>query len=392
MDGRTAARFPFLKDSAAYAMQNGPGLYDVLSSPVCSDIRERGMDRVMGAVMKHTIPDVPLVGRDADQLCIDEMLSYPYARIIVSCVDDKFLTKRYALAEAERMNMLLGVDKSALPAVIQDLDVKAVREKDGAISMHFSDFLRYSYVMRATEWKLINMDVRNGYVRLDEQKFVRLLQNALSTRIESEIPLDVPDDIRALVQDQVGIVQAEIAEMKRKMSPTGGQGVKNEYLPPCIKNIISMAQAGQNLSHSARFALVSYLHALGMDYEQIVGVFAVSPDFDESISEYQIKHITGELSGGEGYTPPECGTMKTNGNCCCGDDPLCEKINHPLNYYRIKSGSRKPIAPSDLNRGSSRSSRRAVSRWRCRPGRSRASLSPSCWWNIRRCLGYRIRT
>lgn len=349
MDYRTAARFPFLKESAEYAAQNGPGLMDVLTSPLCSGIRERGMQRVMGAVTKHTIEDVPLVGRNAETLCLNEIMSYPYARIIVSCVDDRFLTKRYALAEAERMNMLLGVDGSAIPLVVQELGVKANRERDGMMSMHFSDFLRYSYVMRATEWKLINMDVRNGYVRLDEAKFVRLLQNALSSRIESELPLEVPDKIRETVQEQVGLVQMEIDEMKRRMSPTGGQGVKNEYLPPCIKNIIAMAQQGQNLSHSARFALVSYLHALGMNYEQIVGVFAVSPDFDESISEYQIKHITGELTGGEGYTPPECGTMKTNGNCCCGDDPLCEKVKHPLNYYRIKSGNRGPVTPSDLN-------------------------------------------
>ena len=76
------------------------------------------------------------------------------------------------------------------------------------------------------------------------------------------------------------------------------------------------------------------------DYDGIIALFSQSPDFDESKSSYQIKHITGELSGTDGYTPPECSTMKTNG-ICFEPDELCarETVNHPLTYYRIKSGN-----------------------------------------------------
>ena len=68
----------------------------------------------------------------------------------------------------------------------------------------------------------------------------------------------------------------------------------------------------------------------------------MSPDFDESKSIYQIKHITGELNGTEGYTPPECSTMKTNGICYDPDD-LCAKefLNHPLTYFRIRTDKPK---------------------------------------------------
>jgi DNA primase large subunit len=80
-----------------------------------------------------------------------------------------------------------------------------------------------------------------------------------------------------------------------------------------------------------------------MNSEQILALFSQSPDFDESKSMYQIKHITGELNGTDGYTPPECSTMKTNG-ICFEPDNLCgnEKVNHPLTYYRIKSGTGRP--------------------------------------------------
>jgi len=349
MDARTAARFPFLKGSVDYAGRNGPDLYDVLTDDRYSEVRTRGIKRVTGAISNHTIEDVALSGRDAERLCMNEILSYPYARILVSCINDRLLTKRYALAEAERMSALLNVEKSSINIIISELEINAQKAGGGIVNMHFADYLRYSYVMKATEWKLINMDIRNGYVRLSEEKFIRLLQNAYRARIEEELPLDVPPDIRELVSDEVDLVNEELRRMKNRLNPTAGQAVKNEFLPPCIKGIIGMAQAGQNLPHSARFALVTYLHALGMSYEQIVGVFAASPDFDESKSEYQIKHITGELTGTDGYTPPVCKTMKTNGICFEENDPLCQKVNHPLSYYRIKAGIRMPPRDGDGN-------------------------------------------
>jgi DNA primase large subunit len=267
-----------------------------------------------------------------------EVLSYPYARMIVSCVNDRFLTKRYALAEATRMNELLSNDRDSEIAVADEIEVRSTIDTEGMLNMHFSYYLRFSHVMKASEWKLINTDLKNGFVRLSPDKFNRLLQNALQERIESELPLNVPDAFRKAMKSDVDHVSVILSETKMKLSPTGGEGVNHDYLPPCIKAILASAQNGVNLPHSARFALVSYLNALGLTYEQIIALFAQSPDFDESKSSYQIKHITGEERGREGYTPPECATMKTNG-ICFEPDSLCAKVNHPLSYYRIKSGN-----------------------------------------------------
>jgi len=340
MDSLRAARYPFLRDASEYAEKNSEGIEAVLSSQLTtySEARKRGLSRVTGAIKNHTIDDAPLI-QEGQRL--REVLSYPYARIIVSCINDRLLTKRYALAEAERMNTLLGNDPDAIGMIASELEINYRLDTDGTVSMHFADYLRYSYVMRASEWNLINTDIRDGYVMLDSDRFVRLLQNAYRSKIERELPLNVPEDLKKYVQNDVNAVNVALSDMKRALSPTGGGAVKDECLPPCIRGIISMAKAGQNLPHSARFALVSFLHALGMSYGQIVSVFAESPDFDESVSEYQIKHITGELNGTEGYTPPECTTMKTNG-ICFDPDGLCESIKHPLNYYRIKSGNRGP--------------------------------------------------
>ena len=334
MDSLRVARYPFLKGAAQYAEENSADIESLINSPSYENARKRGTDRVLNAISQHIVSDVPLL-QEYDRLM--EVLSYPYARMLVSCVNDRFLTKRYALAEASRMNDLLSNDHASETIVAEELEVRSTVDIEGKINLHFSDYLRFSHVIKAVEWKLINTDIRNGSVRLEPEKFNRLLQNALQERIESELPLNVPSEfIKALKRD-VNRVSMALNEAKKKLSPTGGEGMNSEYLPPCIKAILSSAQNGVNLPHSARFALVSYLNALGLTYEQIIGLFAQSPDFDESKSSYQIKHITGEERGREGYTPPECATMKTNG-ICFEPDGLCERVNHPLSYYRVKSG------------------------------------------------------
>ncbi|MDR3283530.1 MAG: DNA primase large subunit PriL [Candidatus Methanoplasma sp.] len=335
MDSLRAARYPFLRGSAEFAEENGGDLHALVTSPSYEDARKRGVERVESAIRDHTVSDVSLL-QEYDRLM--EVLSYPYARMLVSTVGDRFLTKRYALSEASRMNYLLQGDLSSVAPIAQELDVNSSIDSEGMINMHFTDYLRFSHVMKASEWKLINTDLRNGFVRLGAEKFDRLLQNALQERIEKELPLNIPPEFKSALGRDVGRVSMLLNETKKQLSPTGGEGMSPDYLPPCIKTILANAQNGMNLPHSARFALVSFLHALGLTYEQIIALFAQSPDFDESKSGYQIRHITGEERGGEGYTPPECATMKTNG-ICFDPDPLCERIKHPLNYYRIKSGN-----------------------------------------------------
>lgn len=335
MNSLQAARYPFLREAAQFAEENSADIESLVLSPSYESARKRGMERVLSAISQYKVSDVPLL-QEYERLM--EVLSYPYARMIVSSIGDRFLTKRYALAEASRMNELLSNDQTSELIVANELDVRSTIDPQGRISIHFSDYLRFSHVMKAVEWKLINTDLRKGYVFLDPDKFDRLLQNALQERIEKELPLNVPAPFVKAMRGDIDHVTMVLADTKKQLSPTGGEGMNSEYLPPCIKAILASAQNGVNLPHSARFALVSYLNALGLSYEQIIGLFSQSPDFDESKSSYQIKHITGEERGGEGYTPPECSTMKTNG-ICFDPEPLCEKINHPLSYYRIKSGN-----------------------------------------------------
>ncbi len=341
MDPERIAKFPFVRESHDFVDNNGADIEGLITSSLYEPARVRGVKRIIDALDSSEVSYVPMVAaKDYDRLM--EVLSYPYARMIVSAIGDRFLTKRYALAEAVRMNKILaGEDKETVVNISEQLNVPSSADIDGMMRIHFSDFLRLANRMKSVDWKLINSDLHAGLVHMPQEKFSRLMQNALQDKIESELPLITPDEFKPYLRKDVTYVEMKLAEAKARFSPLAGEGLKNEFLPPCIAQIMDMSRRGMNLPHSARFAMVTFLNALGLTYEDIIRVFSESPDFDESKSEYQIRHITGASTNGEAYTPPTCATMKTNG-LCFNPDKICEKewLDHPLKYYRLKSRPR----------------------------------------------------
>lgn len=334
MDTLIAAKFPFLDDASTIVTKNGADIESLLTSASFEDARKRGLERLEDTIRNSEVSYRPLLN-EYDKFM--EILSYPYARMIVSCIDDRFLTKRYALSEAVRMNKLLKEEhESTVYTIATSLGVKT--SLDDGLKMYFTDYLKFSYRIKSLEWMLVNTEIKNGYVTLRPEKFNRLLQNVLQDKIESELPLQVPDTYKNFLKTNIDHISMMLVEVKNKLNPHFNGELNRECLPPCIKILLANAQNGLNLPHSGRFAVVSFLHAIGMNSSQILTLFSRSPDFDESKSNYQIRHITGELNNTDGYIPPECSTMKTYG-ICLEPDEFCNngKINHPLAYYKSKS-------------------------------------------------------
>ena len=109
--------------------------------------------------------------------------------------------------------------------------------------------------------------------------------------------------------------------------------VMPDCFPPCMVCALSNARTGVNLPHSMRFALTSFLLNVGMSAEGVIELFRASPDFDEERTKYQVMHIRGAT--GTVYKSPSCATMATYGNCI-GKETLCDRVSHPLGYYRKK--------------------------------------------------------
>jgi DNA primase large subunit len=101
-----------------------------------------------------------------------------------------------------------------------------------------------------------------------------------------------------------------------------------------MKNILAAIQAGENVPHMGRFALVSFLNSLKLSTNDILKIFGSAPDYEEEKTRYQVEHISGVTSS-TSYSPPGCEKMHTYG-ICPGDemDDLCKKKRHPLSYYK----------------------------------------------------------
>ena len=339
MDVRLAARYPFLKESAKYLRDHGVALDALVSSRAYEGARLRGRDRVLEVLEANVIQDHPMATEIEGTL---ELLSYPVARMIVSAVADPMFIKRYAIAEAKRARRWLrGADLDFVIRAAEELGLQVSKE-DGNLAVDFTDFLKYSSGMRSKEWKLINQSVRAGRVLLNSYKVTRLIEQLIAEKIASELPLEVNDQIIDAVSSTVEEIRETLEEEKKNRQAKDMGKVSIVRFPPCMRKLLTMMQAGENVPHSGRFALVTFLHALGMESEDILHVFSTAPDFDESKAMYQIKHIIGESSGTE-YTTPECSTMKSYG-ICYDPDSLCnqEWLKHPLQYYRVKGRRFKP--------------------------------------------------
>ena len=332
------ANYPFLKESANYLSEHGATLTELLHDMAYERTRVLGKERVLEALEEGTIREHGLI-TDAD--CLAELLSYVAARILVSCVNDSYLIKRYALAEAKTMNTRLqNEDFGFVVDVAKQLGLD-VGLDNGTCKIHFSHYVKNTSQMRSKEWKIANQDLQSGYVVLNKMRLARVAQEALQRRIEKELPAQVSDEILIDLGKHIATIKKAVEEKKSTFKATDFGKISVTKLPPCIRQLLAKAQAGENLPHSGRFALTAFLHSIGMSSEEVLQLFSSSPDFDEGKTRYQIEHITGKISGTE-YTPPECSTMKSYG-ICFGEDGLCRKewMTHPLKYYRIKDKGKK---------------------------------------------------
>ena len=306
-----------------------------LVDPSQSKILDRAQDRVIQAIQKG----------ETDSKLVDpmtELLSFPIANMFVTLIGEDFLNRRYALAEALRANELLLEERedrlAKLARTEYNWDLRIVREELDGVQYNYEagygDYVRNAAAFREAKWKLINRLVRKGYVLLTRAETARLLKEDIQRQIRDMVSESIKLALPEPFQKRLDAVKGVLEENRGKL--TGGDLPKElivEALPPCIRYAYQGFLAGRRAGHMERFALTSFLVNAGMELEDIVKLFVSISDFDEDFTRYQIEHIAGIRGGRTKYTPPTCKTLQTH-QVCVNPDKLCERINHPLSYYR----------------------------------------------------------
>ncbi|MCS4541702.1 MAG: DNA primase large subunit PriL [Euryarchaeota archaeon] len=329
------AKYPFTREASGYVAQLNINPVDLITERAYLNTRERGKARVFESLEFGLIQN-----KSSEHLT--ELLSYPFARIIVSLVNDRYLIRRYALAEAKRAyGFLINEDTNRLLEIAQrtfGLNVRLVEENltlPFIFKMYFTDYLNLTENLRAIEWKLINRLLVKGHVLLRKREFARLISENLKRKTERELPLKLDRKLEAHYENIVQEVHRVLIERKPSMEVFLPKKAEIQSSPPCMKSLLGAVQAGENVPHQGRFAITAFLLNIGMKIDEIIQLYSAFPDFDEKKTRYQLEHICGLHGSHIKYAPPSCSTLKTF-NLCLDPDELCQRIKHPLTYYKLK--------------------------------------------------------
>jgi len=332
---KTLSKYPFLNASKQYVKENNLSIEELLDDPLYERARIIGVERLDNTFKNKDVGNRSIV---TDTDCIMELLSYPIARMIAVCIDDVYFKRRYALGEAvhvyknlinENTTFLLDIAKEFNLSIQYDLDTRQIK-------IFFIDYLQNAPT-RYKEWKMINREMKNGYIRVSHKELARIIQESLRNRINNELDSrNCSGKIMKTFPSDIGRIKNQVMKHREKIQamPIGKLDINK--LPPCLKRILSQIQAGENVSHMGRFALVSFLNSLKLNTNDILKLFSTAPDYEEERTRYQVEHITGTISSTT-YRPPGCEKMRTYGICPVEEmDDLCKKKRHPLSYYRAK--------------------------------------------------------
>lgn len=335
LDTKDFAKYPFLKESQQFMLQNHESVDTFLHSSPGKVAVRYAVDRIRRA-LSHQGPagagDDEGQTLPSDNLGIRlEVSSYALSRILVSCAKDRALIDRLTRYEAARaFSFLENEDEPKRNYIARQVGFTLEQS-----SFPVSRYVEVTAGMREERWRLINREIHEGRVMLEPLETEELLKEQIRVTLHSQLPLEVPTSLCSDLAPYVSRVQEAF---QQRMIEDYGE-VDESCFPPCMQALASALSEGMNITHSGRFALTAFLHNIGMDSTQIIELYCRAPDFDVSKTQYQVEHISGRGGAGTEYTAPSCAAMRTLG-LCAKSEGACEKVNHPLNYYRYRKKGR----------------------------------------------------
>jgi len=327
------AKYPFLTEAGQYLKDKGFSLDQFGTDPDLKPILDKAYNRIeiatTGKIYRSEVTSL----EDLDL----EVFSFLLAVILLKLSGMNTLIRRFSLAEARRAEKYLEKDLADLSnktkeelatRIIKELFSINVEKRNNFFVIPISDYLKHAVNFHEREWKLINRQVEHGKVILSSHETVRLIRKELDNYIASKIrSTGTPSMIEALKKPVERLVS-----LGKKFSVS--TVVSTEY-PPCIKHAIEVLEKGENLPHSGRFLLGTYLLGVGKPIDQIAPLFKNAPDYNEKITMYQLNHLKGSSGSGTEYKCPSCERVKSKDLCFATSD--CDGIINPLQFKKKKT-------------------------------------------------------
>lgn len=332
------AKYPFLADAGDYLKDKGFTLEQFGNDPDLKLIVEKAYHRIEVAASGKIYRSDLVNNQIATETTLPrEVFSFLLAAVLLKLSGMNTLIRRFALAEARRAEKHLEQDLNSFSdKTKEELAVKIIEElfsvKVGKLGDDFvisiSDYLKHAINFHEREWKLVNRRVENGNVFLTSHETVRLVRKELGNFINSKIQSSKTPPMSMAFEKPV----KRLVSLAKKFSPA--KIISTDH-PPCIKHAIEVLEKGENLPHSGRFMLASFLLTRGQTVEQIAPLFKNAPDFNEKITLYQLNHLAGSSGSGTKYSCPSCEKIKSQNLCFA--IPECDNIINPLQFGKKRS-------------------------------------------------------
>lgn len=335
------AKYPFMSSAGKHLQDYGYDLSQFGTDPALEVIVKTAYERVMMATQGKVHKSARTSRKfTKDQMFDVEILSFLIAIVLIKLTKRHTLIQRFALSEARRAEEHLKKDLAIrrnnntgynlVSLIFVDMFGMGIIQRRNYYLIRMSEYLKHSAVFHEREWKLVNRQVVRGYVALTPEKTVRLVRDALTTYIITRIKNSpVPDMIPGL-EHIVLKLKTRADELTPKYEHTG------EY-PPCIKHAISVLEKGENLPHSGRFMLATFLLGRNQTVQQIAPLFKNAPDYNEKTTLYQLNHLSGQFGTATKYVCPSCDKLRTQN--LCHATPQCDGIISPMQFGRKKINS-----------------------------------------------------
>lgn len=332
MGSSELAKYPFLQEASAY-IQETKFDFEEFDRPEMIHIINRAVEKLESELKGKIYSNL-------DEYEI-EIMTFLVSLLLIKSIGLEEISRKCSLFEAMRVEKFLSTDlsnerslqkkKLLVQKIFQEL-FKIDIDVDSTTSickLNITDYLQRASKMNEQEWKLINRSVKDGYVYLDTDEAVRLIRNELSNLIYTRIKNMKVSEVPILIRSKAD-------ELKRKYS--GRYVYRNQFkileYPPCIKHAMEIINKGENLPHSARFMLATYLLAIGKTEEDVIEIFKNSPDYNEKITRYQVEHLAGKKGSHIKYSVPSCDKLRSEDLCFAIKE--CENLINPIQFGRRK--------------------------------------------------------
>ncbi|MEM3833653.1 MAG: DNA primase large subunit PriL [Thermoprotei archaeon] len=328
-------KYPFIEEAREYVKNKGLSIEDVFSTSELKPILKRAYERIIDAINKGIVPYKKI----DPSLMDEEILSFPTAILIISIVGNDQLAYKYAVAESKKAEKLFKKETPEKLIYIGrslnwDTDIEEINGTKYLL-INVITYISLASSLSGENWSLSMQTLSKGYVKLLPRDYARLLSEGVKQHILNLFNPIVNVNYSGATEYIEELIRISGEKFKQSYSTTELKNVKETFYPPCIRVMLGELMAGKNPPHLARFSIVTFLRSVGWNSEDVIKLFTRVADFNERITRYQVEHIYGLRGSKTVYNMPSCSTLKAANICYAGDDPICAKIRHPLQYVRI---------------------------------------------------------